>query len=119
LLCHYLTVSQNYPAIGKDLPIPSTPKDLIADSVKRSTIAHLFHFFPVLCEISSIPRKSPSLWILNSDAHSPWRGKGDEKQVVNGVEKAIDREMTAVEQDARALAKECLKEVGREMGVSR
>jgi len=56
---------------------------------------------------------------LNSDAQSPWRGKGDEKQVVNGGEKAIDREMAAVEQDARALAKECLKEVGREMGVSR
>ncbi|OBZ73105.1 Protein MON2 [Grifola frondosa] len=37
------------------------PSQLIADAVKRSTKAHLFHFYPILCEIVSIPRKTPSM----------------------------------------------------------
>lgn len=76
------------------------PSLLIADAVKRSSVAHLFHFYPVLCEIASIPRKTPSSWVLSRGA---------------------DREASpeAVEIDARVLARNCLKEVGREMGVGR
>lgn len=65
---------------------------LLADAVKRSTIAHLFHFYPVICEIASIPRRTPSTWVM----------------LQNGE---------AEELDARVLARHCLKEVGKEMGV--
>ncbi|KAJ7102802.1 hypothetical protein C8R44DRAFT_682224 [Mycena epipterygia] len=84
------------PAIDASL----SPSLLIADAVKRSSVAHLFHFYPVLCEIASIPRKTPSSWVLTRAA---------DKSSSEGVE--------ATELDARVLARECLKEVGREMGV--
>ncbi|KAJ7597649.1 guanine nucleotide exchange factor in Golgi transport N-terminal-domain-containing protein [Mycena floridula] len=76
------------PAIGSS----SSPSVLIADSVKRSSVAHLFHFYPTLCEIASIPRRAPSSWVQEKGAEP-------------------------VELDARVLARRCLKEVGREMGV--
>ncbi|KAJ7911535.1 hypothetical protein B0H13DRAFT_2009133, partial [Mycena leptocephala] len=84
------------PAIDASL----SPSLLIADAVKRSSVAHLFHFYPVLCEIASIPRKTPSTWVLSRTADKN-SSEGDE----------------AIELDARVLARECLKEVGREMGV--
>ncbi|KAF7340848.1 Protein MON2 [Mycena sanguinolenta] len=85
------------PAIDASL----SPSLLIADAVKRSSIAHLFHFYPVLCEIASTPRKTPSTWVLPRPAADKASSSGDE----------------AIELDARVLARECLKEVGKEMGV--
>ncbi|KAJ7242359.1 hypothetical protein B0H12DRAFT_1132442 [Mycena haematopus] len=85
------------PAIDASL----SPSLLIADAVKRSSIAHLFHFYPVLCEIASIPRKTPSTWVLQRAA----------------ADKGSSSEDEAIELDARILARECLKEVGKEMGV--
>ncbi|KAJ7472175.1 hypothetical protein FB451DRAFT_1351838 [Mycena latifolia] len=87
------------PAIDPSL----SPSLLIADAVKRSSVAHLFHFYSVLCEIASIPRKTPSSWVLSRAAGKEASPEGEE----------------AAELDARVLARECLKEVGREMGVSR
>ncbi|KAJ6510816.1 hypothetical protein C8R45DRAFT_1207663 [Mycena sanguinolenta] len=85
------------PAIDASL----SPSLLIADAVKRSSIAHLFHFYPVLCEIASTPRKTPSTWVLPRPTADKGSSSGDE----------------AIELDARVLARECLKEVGKEMGV--
>ncbi|KAF7290808.1 Protein MON2 [Mycena indigotica] len=68
-----------------------SPKELIADAVRRSRVAHLFHFYPLLCEIASIPRRTPAAWVA----------------VKQG----------AKELDARTLARECLKVLGKEMGV--
>ncbi|KAJ7026944.1 hypothetical protein C8F04DRAFT_1008614 [Mycena alexandri] len=79
------------------------PSLLIADAVKRSSVAHLFHFYPVLCEIASIPRKTPSSWVLAR--------LGDKTSSPDSGE--------VTELDARVLTRECLKEVGREMGVRR
>ncbi|ESK90972.1 hypothetical protein Moror_16370 [Moniliophthora roreri MCA 2997] len=72
----------------------SSPSQLIADAIKRSPVAHLFYFYPVLCEITSVPKNTPfsSSWGPATDA--------------------------VARVDARSLAKECLKVVGREMGVS-
>ncbi|KAF9267021.1 hypothetical protein L218DRAFT_955496 [Marasmius fiardii PR-910] len=68
----------------------TNPSRLIADSAKRSPVAHLFYFYPILCEIASIPRKTtPSSFVQGG-----------------------------VEMDARSLGRECLMVVGREMGVS-
>src|SRR6266581_5545650 len=46
-------------AIDASLP----PSELIADAVKRSSRAHMFHVYSLLCEIASVPRKSPNAWI--------------------------------------------------------
>ncbi|EAU83566.2 hypothetical protein CC1G_07939 [Coprinopsis cinerea okayama7 len=87
----------------------SAPKDLIADSVKRSSVAHLFHFYPVLCEIASIPRRSPTGWISKSGT------------MLSAAERIGDLKPPGTrdvyEVDARSLARNCLKEIGKEMGV--
>ncbi|KAN0116466.1 hypothetical protein V8E52_005847 [Russula decolorans] len=70
------------------------PRGLIADSVKLSSCAYMFHFYSLLCEIASVPHKAPSA--------SSRPGPG-----------------YLVSSDARELARECLKEVGREPGVPR
>ena len=84
----------------------SSPSDLIADSVKRSTIAHLFHFYSVLSDIASTPGRTPTIWMSKSTAYStgaPDQGAGQED---------------ILEVDARTLARGCLKAIGGEMGVS-
>ncbi|KAJ7054837.1 hypothetical protein C8F01DRAFT_1161520 [Mycena amicta] len=69
----------------------------------RSSVAHLFHFYSVLCQIASVPRRTPSTWV----------------RVLPGTPSKVDgrEEEEAKELDARTLARECLKVVGREMGV--
>ncbi|KAL0563857.1 Endocytosis and vacuole integrity protein [Marasmius crinis-equi] len=75
-------------------PTLSTPKQLITDSVlKHSSVTHLFYFYPVVCEIATIPRKMPSSFVEKRE--------GEIKEI-----------------DARSLARECLKAAGREMDVS-
>jgi hypothetical protein len=110
-------------AVDTSLP----PAYLIADSVKRSSCAHMFHFCSLLCEIASVPRKAPSAWISE-----------DRLAILSGVPAEKEKEMDAaatdqtldprssrpgpghlVPFDARELARECLKGVGRELGVSR
>ncbi|KII84914.1 hypothetical protein PLICRDRAFT_179240 [Plicaturopsis crispa FD-325 SS-3] len=91
------------PAIGTDL----APSALIADAVKRSSVAHLFHFYSILCEIASIPRKTPSTWVL-TESPLPLSIDGG-KGSVGG----------AIELDARVLARGCLKAIGKELGDGR
>lgn len=67
---------------------------LVADAVRRSPRAHLYHFYGILCEIASMPGKPPSIWVESDSA--------------TGV---------ALELDARQLARQALKDIGREMGV--
>ncbi|OJT09170.1 Protein MON2 -like protein [Trametes pubescens] len=107
------------PNIDQSLP----PSDLIADAVKRSTKAHLFHFYPILCEIVAIPRKTPTAWVMSAvpraSATSSLASPNDARHSMSftDVAKGNADEGHAVEVDARALVKECLKEVGRELGV--
>ncbi|KAF9010067.1 hypothetical protein BDQ17DRAFT_1273776 [Cyathus striatus] len=82
-----------------------TPSALIADAVKRSSIGHLFHFYPVLCEIASIPRRTPSVRVIPNAQGIKVNGKDQ----FHGVS----------EIDSRTLARECLLQVGKEMGVAR
>ncbi|KAF5319150.1 hypothetical protein D9619_008506 [Psilocybe cf. subviscida] len=95
---------------GLETATPPTPKELVSDAVKRSTVAHLFHFYPILCEIATIPRKSPSGWVVPS---TPLYATPSGLTESNGLK------IESKEVNARVLAGECLKEVGREMGVSR
>ena len=73
--------------------------------VKRSSVGMLFYFYGWLCEIVAIPRRLPSAWgVVGSDDDGGGGGGGD-----GGVRVEMD--------DARRLAKDCLRVVGREMGV--
>ncbi|PCH34907.1 hypothetical protein WOLCODRAFT_27538 [Wolfiporia cocos MD-104 SS10] len=98
------------------------PMQLIADAVKRSPTAHLFHFYPILCEIVSIPRKSPSTWVMTTSATRGQSAVHLADSIAtrpNALPKISNGDHRAVELDARTLATECLKEVGRGMGVGR
>jgi len=93
------------------------PAQLITDAVKRSSKAHLFHFYPILCEIVSIPRKIPTAWVM-AEKHAHPLSNSAAPANASGTNGEVDGEK-AVELDARSLVKECLKEVGKEMGVGR
>ncbi|TFK51181.1 hypothetical protein OE88DRAFT_1807990 [Heliocybe sulcata] len=88
-------------------PAGVSPSELISDAIKRSSKAHLFHFYDILCEIAAIPRKTPTAWVTTSKATSV-------NEVAHEGEKESVREL-----DARSLAGECLRDIGKEMGVVR
>ncbi|PFH47539.1 hypothetical protein AMATHDRAFT_151886 [Amanita thiersii Skay4041] len=89
--------------------IPITPSQLVADAVKRSCVAHLFHMYPVLCEIASKPRKVPAMPVIALE-----RSDGSRDGVDGG---GAGRQQVVLELDARMLARACLREIGKEMGL--
>ena len=105
-------------AIDSSLP----PSELIADAVKRSSVAHLFRFYHDLCNIASIPRKTPSAWIMaeapspSSSSPSPG-GEHDDADASRGKIGTSVSNGKALELDARSLARECLKTIGQELGM--
>ncbi|PPR04311.1 hypothetical protein CVT24_013384 [Panaeolus cyanescens] len=108
------------PALADLTPVPTTPKEIISDSAKRSTIGHLFHFYPVLCEIASLPKSTPNSWISpNGLSGSASPQKRQSAVIINKRQSRIPKDTPPVDVDARTLALECLKEIGRELGVSR
>ncbi|KAG8906680.1 hypothetical protein FRB99_006381 [Tulasnella sp. 403] len=64
---------------------------LIADAVRRSSRAHLYHFYGVLCEMASIQGTPPSVWVEEG---------GMAKQM-----------------SSRDLTRDALRDIGKEMGV--
>jgi len=95
------------------MAIPQTTKELFADSAKRSSVAHLFHFYPLLCELASIPHQSPSYHSVQNGVRGS--SVSDGKSVKDDHSMRVS---AVVERDARHLAMECLKKIGREMGLS-
>ena len=86
----------------------------------------MFHFYSLLCEIASVPRKAPSTWIsadrLSLSGVSAEKEKKEMETVATGrAHHPSSRPGPGhiVSFDARELARECLKEVGRELGVPR
>ncbi|KAG9008257.1 hypothetical protein FRB94_013617 [Tulasnella sp. JGI-2019a] len=65
---------------------------LISDSIRRSSKAHLYHVYSVLCDIASSSTYHPTVW-----TEDPKRG--------------------VVELNSRQLARQALREIGKEMGV--
>jgi hypothetical protein len=102
----------NYPCCGSHhqlaLDSSASQSQIISDAVKCSSIAHLFHFYPILCEIASIPRKTPSTWVSIKSVHP--------SSFLSSTKSARDDQV--VELDARTLARACLKEIGKEMGIN-
>lgn len=85
----------------------------ISDAVKRSPVGHLFKFYTLLCEIVSVPRRTPEAWVhvkSVSTASSLASQRSEDRDLnMNGDLEHLD---------ARVLARECLKIVGNEMGLS-
>jgi hypothetical protein len=109
------TLSILYPAV--DISRLTTPAELLADTVKRSPAAVLFHFYNPLCEIASIPRRTPSAWAFTNGTHKPdHHHHRSENRVKTSRYQSAEN---VLELDARALARDCLKVLGQEMGVSR
>ena len=101
--------------LAVDTSLPAS--EIIADSVRRSSRAHVFHFYALLCEIVSVPRKAPNAWVMAERLAPGGKSKDkDEGPIAVRVHHPLGR---LVSLDARALARECLKEVGRELGVPR
>ena len=100
------------------------PPELISDAVKRSTKAHLFHFYAILCEIVAIPRKTPTAWVMSASSGSADADNadpGDELAVSVKWKPTLVGDFKAgkvLELDARQVAKDCLKELAQEMGIS-
>ncbi|KAF9074107.1 hypothetical protein BDP27DRAFT_1399717 [Rhodocollybia butyracea] len=85
---------------------------LISDAVKRSSVGHLFHFYGLLCDIASVPRRTPEAWVHVRPVSLASQHSGESNLKVNGETKPQLEHL-----DARLLARECLKIVGTEMGV--
>ncbi|KAG1803198.1 uncharacterized protein BJ212DRAFT_1304669 [Suillus subaureus] len=91
-----------------------SPSALIADVAKRSPVAHLFHLYSVLCEIASIPRKTPSAWvIMNSSPPEKERGGNFLQPHIGVLEDGGD----VMEVDARILARKALQVLGKDIGA--
>jgi hypothetical protein len=87
----------------------ATPSLLVADAVKRSSVAHLFHFYSVLVEIASKPRRTPSVPVVVKNGRAPVSPMR--------LQQMTPEQPSTVEMDARDLARNCLKEIGGEMGI--
>ena len=104
----------------------ATPSRLIADAVRRSSIAHLFHFYSVLTEFASIPRPLPAMPIpavnggpILSQAQPTTTGSHGNGMGESNVSTYAHQDVEGTLQlDARGLARTCLLEIGREMGAS-
>jgi hypothetical protein len=96
------------------------PPELIADSVV--VCAHTSSLM-LRCEIASVPQKEPNAWITGTADHLISGGPaGTEKENAAAVRThhpSSSRPVSdhSVSFDARGVARECLKEVGRKLGV--
>jgi hypothetical protein len=92
------------------------PRALIMDAVQRSPKAHLFQFYHIFYEMASIPRRSPSAWMTTSSYMNTKEINGS-RSIVALEESSPSKQTT--ELDARLLARECLRQIGIEMGLPR
>lgn len=117
---HLFISAQNDSDRPTEIDQSLNPSALIADAVKRSTKAHLFHFYDIFCEIVAIPRKPPSVWVSTVKHEEASAQDGQTNGHAHGWNSiAVDEAShgKAVELDARMLAKQCLKELRSEMGL--
>lgn len=119
-------VAVEQPALDISLP----PSQLIPQAVQRSTVAHLFHFHSLLCDIATLPAQPPSVWVLPSinevnetvtvDEDSagsnayPQNGSPVDKRSSIGI--TLGAKAKAVEVNSRQLARDCLVVLGKEFG---
>ncbi|KIY67422.1 hypothetical protein CYLTODRAFT_422528 [Cylindrobasidium torrendii FP15055 ss-10] len=80
-----------------------SPSQIIADAVKCSSVAHLFYFYTIICDIASIPRSTPVAWVANGSQVT----LRDDNASYTHVERV----------DARDVARRCLRAMGQEMSI--
>ena len=100
-----------YTAIAPDFTLSIS--SLLGDIARRSTRAHLFHFYPELCRISALPKGSVSAWLNTS------KGADEEPSTTRSVIATSSETQKLEELDARILAASCLKQIGLELGVDK
>ncbi|GJJ14425.1 hypothetical protein Clacol_008689 [Clathrus columnatus] len=108
-------VANVQPAFDLSLSLP----EIMQLTAQRSTMAHLFHFYPVLLEIAVLPNKPATLWMMPSLSDV---GETTTIEVQGVSSKAsfshigvnLGGKAEAVEVDSRKLAGECLALIGKE-----
>jgi protein MON2 len=106
-----------------------TPSQLIPVAIQRSPVAHLFHFYPLLCEIAALPTKPPSAWVVPSissvnETATVQEQPAGSAELLNEVYEAkrssigitLGGKVEAVEVNSRQLSRDCLIAIGRELG---
>lgn len=120
-------VTDSVPVIALDPKM--TPSQLIPVAIQRSPVAHLFHFYPLLCEIAALPTTPPSAWVVPSigNVHEtvtvqeqptgttePVSDDSELKRPSIGV--TLGGKVEAIEVNSRQLSRDCLIVIGRELG---
>ncbi|KIY49646.1 hypothetical protein FISHEDRAFT_40768 [Fistulina hepatica ATCC 64428] len=95
---------------------PGHPSKLVVDVVRRSSLGHLFQLYNVLCDISSIPRRTPFTSVKDRSL-SPSAAIAPQQIPSDYGEFFARRQAAPAQVDARDLARECLKLIGKEMGL--
>lgn len=99
-------------------------------TAQHSTLGHLFHFYPLLLEIATLPNKPPTLWMMPAlndlgetitiQAETPLKDDEEEHEASSSslahVGTSLGGKVEPVEVDSRRLAGECLRILGKEFG---
>jgi len=116
------------------------PSTLLSDAMKRGPRAHLFQLYPLLCQIVSIGHEGPVAWMpvpvsestagLPTPAPSPVHkrqtsdgksvtgaGQSQPKEELGENGEGVGEGQVIVRLDAKELARKCLEELGKEMGL--
>jgi hypothetical protein len=104
---------------------------ILVNAYETSPRAHLFHFYPVLLEMSFTRCRLPSMWIFpaehaklfglpeestGADVEADGDGDGEDGQSgKNGVSAGDGADL--IEVNARDIARRCLELIGEEMGL--
>jgi len=114
-------VAVEQPPLNITLP----PSQLIPQAIQRSPVAHLFHFYSLLCEIATLPRSPATAWAI------PSVNEIDEKTTVfspepidaghtldkrSSIGTTLAGKVKPVEFNSRQLARDCLLLIGKELG---
>ncbi|KZV66097.1 hypothetical protein PENSPDRAFT_689284 [Peniophora sp. CONT] len=105
---------------GQDGEGEAAPPNVIASAIQHSSRAHIFALYTPLVEIAAHQRTTPSGWtrtehVLSSPSIVTPPATPTRSRTRVGRDSEDDGEL--VRRDARELARECLRAVGREMGV--
>lgn len=97
--------------------IPGSDQSPLATALVTSPRAHLFRYYPLLLELSFVPR-APSMWILPSE-HAQLFGKAGSREEAEHEEEAAPVDVRdgsdLIEITARDLARRALELVGAEL----
>ncbi|KAF8579144.1 hypothetical protein K439DRAFT_1394877 [Ramaria rubella] len=104
-----------------------SPSQLIPLAIQRSPVAHLFHFYSLLCEIAALPTKPPSAFVMPSVNAIEETATVQEQEAKNipddrpsptrrpSIGITLMGKFEPVEVDSRQLSRGCLMLIGKEL----